>query len=70
MNTVKIRKNDTLETKIVKAYIQLQNVNKVAEFINDLGYRIKTDSRIGSRKYRSNDISNVLNEKVLMLKRN
>jgi hypothetical protein len=58
-----VQPDDTLETIIFKKYIELGNVAKVAEYINDQGYRIKTDSNIGQKKYIHNDISDVLNDK-------
>lgn len=55
-----IEKNDNLETIIFKKYLELENVTSVARYINDLGYRIKTDSYIGERKYKGTDITEIL----------
>lgn len=55
-----INEGDTLETIIFKKYLELENVQKVANYINDLGYRVKTNSYIGERKYTSSDISDII----------
>lgn len=55
-----ICESDTLETIIFKKYLEMENVQKVAEYINELGYRIKTQSYIGQRKYIGNDISEII----------
>lgn len=55
-----VKENDTLETIIFKKYLELENVKRVADYINSLGYRIKTNSYIGQRKYTSNDISEII----------
>lgn len=59
-NNSQIEDNDTFETIIFKKYLEIENVKKVANHINSLGYRIKTQSYIGERKYTSNDISEII----------
>lgn len=59
-NNGEVKENDTLETIVFKKYLELENVKKVADHINSLGYRIKTQSYIGERKYTSNDISEII----------
>lgn len=64
INTVDV--NDTVETIIYKKYIELENVSKVTDYINGLGYRIETSgSKQGKteRKYTSNDISSIITNK-------
>ncbi|NFO48597.1 hypothetical protein FDB40_17225 [Clostridium botulinum] len=56
-----IKEDDPLETIVFKKYIEFENVKDVADSINELGYRIKTNSHVGSRKYTSKDISDILN---------
>lgn len=57
-----IEKDDSLETIVFKKYLELENVQRVAKAINDLGYRIKTESWVGERKYTSNDITAILTD--------
>lgn len=59
-NNSSIKEEDTLETIIFKKYLELESVKKVADYINQLGYRIKTQSYIGEKKYISNDISEII----------
>lgn len=59
-----IEKNDNFETIVFKKYLETENVSNVAKYINDLGYRIKTDSYIGERKYKSTDITEILMKDV------
>lgn len=55
-----IEDTDSFETIIFKKYLELENVQSVAKYINDLGYRIKTDSYVGERKYIGTDITEIL----------
>lgn len=59
-NNSQINENDTFETIVFKKYLELENVTNVAKYINDLGYRVKTDSYIGERKYIGKDITDIL----------
>lgn len=59
-NNGEVNENDTLETIVFKKYLELENVKNVADCINSLGYRLKTQSYIGQRKYTSNDISEII----------
>lgn len=59
-NNSEILDGDSLETIVFKKYLEVENVKKVADHINLLGYRIKTESYIGERKYTSNDISRII----------
>lgn len=54
----RIKPNDSLDTIVFKKYLELENVTKVAEYINELGYRKEKQ-----KKYMSNDISAILNNK-------
>lgn len=58
---------DDLNTIIFKRYIQLSDVRKVAEDLNRLGLRIKTNTYVGERKYLPKDITNILNTKDLSI---
>ena len=69
MNSVKLqiekylqKKPMTIEEIIFTKYIELQNASAVADFMNDKGYRIKTDSRHEERRYISNDITQLFNK--------
>lgn len=55
-----IKEDDTFETIVFKKYLEFENVKDVADSINKLGYKIKTNSYVGSRKYTSKDISDIL----------
>lgn len=55
-----IKEEDSFETIVFKKYLEVENVTKVAKYINDLGYRIKTDSYVGERKYIGKDITKIL----------
>ncbi len=55
-----IKDTDSFETIVFKKYLELENVQSVAKYINDLGYRIKTDSYIGERRYKGTDITEIL----------
>lgn len=59
-NNACINENDSLETIVYKKYLELENVYKVSNYINDLGHRIKTQSHIGERKYTPNDITEII----------
>lgn len=59
-----IKDTDSLETIVFKKYLELENVQSVAKYINDLGYRIKTNSYVGERKYKGTDITNILAKDV------
>jgi len=54
----------SLEGMIYQKYIELQRTDRVAEYINELGYRIKTNSYIGERKYIHKDVTSVICEDV------
>lgn len=55
-----IEQDDSLETIMFKKYLELGDVTKVATYINNQGYRIKTSSYKGEKKYISNDIAYVI----------
>lgn len=59
-NKSEIKENDEFETIVFKKYLELENVSAVAKCVNDLGYRIKTDSYVGERKYMGTDITEIL----------
>ena len=50
----------SLEDVILKKYIELQNGAKVTEFLNNEGYRIKSNGKLGERKYSSNDVTDII----------
>lgn len=56
----KVKKNDSLNVVTFKLYLQLNHVSKVADIVNKLGFRIKTNSKKGCRKLGSNDITEIL----------
>lgn len=62
-----INDNDPVETIIFKKYIEIENVSKVAAYINSLGFRVKSDGsdehKLSERKYTSNDISDMITDK-------
>ena len=55
-----IKDNDSFETIVFKKYLEFENVSDVAKFLNDKGYRVKTKSYIGQRKYIGTDITEIL----------
>lgn len=63
LNKSEILESDNFETIIYKLYMQLDNVTDVTKEINNLGYRIKTFSWQGQRKYTTNDITKILTDK-------
>lgn len=60
IENMEVNEDDNFETIIFKKYIEFESVNEVANCINDLGYKVKTNSNIGCRKYINKDISNIL----------
>lgn len=63
--SIGIKDEDTLNTKIFKKYLEEENVKKVAEYINSLGYRKAGCKK--PRKFISNDISEILSDKNIIL---
>ena len=57
---IHIKEDDNIKTIIYKKYIEFENVDTVAKYINSKGYRIKTSSWIGERKYIHKDITKIL----------
>lgn len=55
-----IKEEDNFETIVLKKYLELESVRAVANYINELGYRVKTDSYIGERKYIGTDITKII----------
>lgn len=68
-NNGEIKEDDTFETIVFKKYLELENVKKVADYVNQLGYRIKTNSYIGERKYIGNDISEIIINKDCLVEK-
>lgn len=58
-----IMPDDTVETGIVKMYLLCGEVKEVTDYINNQGYRVKTTSHIGERKYTTNDITSIVDKK-------
>jgi hypothetical protein len=54
--------DDSIEELVFKKYLELENVTKVAEYINGVGHRIR------NRKYIANDISAIITSKEIRLK--
>lgn len=63
INKCTIMADDAVETGIVKMYLLCGEVKEVTDYINNQGYRIKTSSHIGERKYTTNDITNIVDKK-------
>lgn len=63
----KIKKSDSLNVIVFKMYLQLNNVSKVADVVNKLGFRVSTNSRKGCRKFGSNDITEILKNECIEL---
>lgn len=55
-----IKKDDSFENIVFKKYLQLENVKNVAKYLNDEGYRIKTYSYKGERKYIGTDVTRII----------
>lgn len=64
---IKDIKEGNFETIVFKKYIELSEVKEVTKYINDNGYRVKTGTHVGERKYIHNDISDILNNKKLCI---
>lgn len=58
-----IKKDDSFENIVFKKYLQLENVKSVAKYLNDEGYRIKTYSYKGERKYIGTDVTRIISNK-------
>jgi translation initiation factor 1 (eIF-1/SUI1) len=54
------RDSKSTEEKILQKYIELQHAAKVAEYLNNEGYRIKSNGKLGERKYTSNDVTSII----------
>ena len=59
-NKSQIKEDDNFETIVFKKYLELESVRAVANYINELGYRVKTDSYIAERKYIGTDITKII----------
>ena len=59
-NKSQIKEDDNFETIVFKKYLELESVRAVANYINELGYRVKTNSYIGDRKYIGTDITKII----------
>lgn len=60
LKTCNLNDRDTLETKIFKLYLVLNSTTDVADYLNNLGLRIKTKSNKGFRKFLPIDITDVI----------
>jgi hypothetical protein len=49
-----------IEDMIRIKYIEMQSSAKVVEFLNNEGYRIKSNGKQGERKYISNDVTDII----------
>lgn len=59
-NKSAIKEDDNFETIVFKKYLELESVRAVANYINKLGYRVKTNSYVGERKYIGTDITKII----------
>ena len=59
-NKSQIKEYYNFETIVFKKYLELESVRAVANYINELGYRVKTNSYIGERKYIGTDITKII----------
>ena len=59
-NKSQIKEDDNFETIVFKKYLELESVRAVANYINELGYRVKTNSYVGERKYIGTDITKII----------
>ena len=59
-NKSQIKEDDNFETIVFKKYLELESVRAVANYINELGYRVKTNSYIGEKKYIGTDITKII----------
>ncbi|RII32839.1 hypothetical protein D2A34_21825 [Clostridium chromiireducens] len=57
-----IAPNDSLETIVFKKYLEFGDLVKVTSYINNQGYRIKTSSYKGERKFITNDIADIIDK--------
>ncbi len=60
LKTCNLNDRDSLETKIFKLYLVLNSTTDVADYLNNLGLRIKTESNKGFRKFLPIDITDVI----------
>ncbi len=60
MNLVKDTPEDCFNKLMFKKYIELKGSTKLAIYLNNNGYRVKTQSKIGQRKYTTVDIYNFM----------
>ena len=59
-NKSQIKEDDNFETIVFKKYLELESVRAVANYINELGSRVKTNSYVGERKYIGTDITKII----------
>lgn len=59
----KLNNLDSIDTIVFKKYIELGEVKKVSDYLNAEGYKVKTKTYLGCRKYGPNDITNILKNK-------
>ena len=59
-NKSQIKEDDNFETIVFKKYLELESVRAVENYINELGYRVKTNSYVGERKYIGTDITKII----------
>jgi len=62
MNHQKINGHEEINTLVFKKYVELNDVTKTTAYINSCGYRIPTNTYVGERKYKTNDITAILKE--------
>ncbi|MBV4440221.1 hypothetical protein [Clostridium tyrobutyricum] len=60
LSKCEIEDGDSIQIIILKKYIEFNDTTKVADYLNEYGYRVATSSSIGRRKYNHNDISKVV----------
>ncbi len=60
MSLVKDTPEDCFNKLMFKKYIELKGSIKLANYLNNNGFRVKTQSKIGQRKYTTVDIYNFM----------
>lgn len=63
--SIPVSDEDSLETVIFKKYLELENVTKVAKEVNEMGYRVKTDTYVGHRKFCASEITEIIEGEAL-----
>lgn len=57
---LELKESKDLNEIIILMYLKLQSVVEVADRLNEAGMRVQTDSHTGQRKYKTNDITQIV----------